>query len=146
MRGYFGIGIEMGKNPFNLGSLWRSAENMGASFIFTIGGRYKPQKSDTGLAYRSIPLHEYKDFTSFMEGFPKKATLIAVDYIEGKSRPINNFVHPERAVYVLGGEDVGLSQECIQRSSYIVHINSKRCINVSCAGSILIYDRTVKNG
>ena len=34
---YFGIGIQNGKTPENLGVLWRTAQNMGASFIFTIG-------------------------------------------------------------------------------------------------------------
>ena len=34
---FFGIGIFNGKTPENLGVLWRSAQNMGASFIFTIG-------------------------------------------------------------------------------------------------------------
>ena len=28
--GYFGIGIENGKTPENLGVLWRSAQNLGA--------------------------------------------------------------------------------------------------------------------
>ena len=36
-QGYFGIGIQNGKTPENLGVLWRSAQNFGASFIFTIG-------------------------------------------------------------------------------------------------------------
>ena len=36
-QGFFGIGIQNGKTPENLGVLWRSAQNMGASFIFTIG-------------------------------------------------------------------------------------------------------------
>ena len=34
---FFGIGIQNGKTPENLGVLWRSAQNLGASFIFTIG-------------------------------------------------------------------------------------------------------------
>ncbi len=34
--GYFGIGIIHGKNSENLGTLWRSASILGASFIFTI--------------------------------------------------------------------------------------------------------------
>ena len=30
---FFGIGIQNGKTPENLGVLWRSAQNLGASFI-----------------------------------------------------------------------------------------------------------------
>lgn len=33
---YFGIGIQNGKTPENLGVLWCTAQNLGASFIFTI--------------------------------------------------------------------------------------------------------------
>ncbi|MBP93126.1 MAG: rRNA methyltransferase, partial [Flavobacteriaceae bacterium] len=32
---FFGIGIQNGKTPENLGVLWLSAQNLGASFIFT---------------------------------------------------------------------------------------------------------------
>lgn len=40
-RGYFGIGIYHTKNVLNVGTLWRSAHNFGASFIFTVGMRYR---------------------------------------------------------------------------------------------------------
>jgi tRNA (guanosine-2'-O-)-methyltransferase len=43
MRGYYGIGIENVKTAENVGTLWRSAYILGASFIFTIGKRYKKQ-------------------------------------------------------------------------------------------------------
>lgn len=36
-QGFFGIGIQNGKTP----------ENLGASFIFTIGNRYAKQACDT---------------------------------------------------------------------------------------------------
>lgn len=40
-QGFFGIGIQNGKTPENLGALWRSAQNLGASYIFTNGNRYQ---------------------------------------------------------------------------------------------------------
>ena len=46
-RGYFGIGVFHGKNEQNIGTLWRSANIMGADFIFTIGKRYSRQCTDT---------------------------------------------------------------------------------------------------
>ena len=46
-RGFFGVGIENTKTHQNIGTLWRSASIMGASFMFTIGKRYKKQASDT---------------------------------------------------------------------------------------------------
>jgi hypothetical protein len=36
-----------GKNANNLGTLWRSAFQLDAAFLFTVGGRYKAQATDT---------------------------------------------------------------------------------------------------
>ena len=52
---FFGIGIQNGKTPENLGVLWRTAQNLGASFIFTIGNRYDSQACDTKNSVKSIP-------------------------------------------------------------------------------------------
>jgi len=46
-RGFFGIGIQNIKTESNIGTLWRSANILGADFIYTIGKRYKKQSSDT---------------------------------------------------------------------------------------------------
>ena len=54
MRGYFGIGIQNAKTDENIGTLWRSAFIMGASFIFTIGKRYKKQATDTPKSWKNI--------------------------------------------------------------------------------------------
>ena len=40
-NGYFGIGICGGKTSENLGTLWRSAWQLGASYCFVIGSRFK---------------------------------------------------------------------------------------------------------
>lgn len=47
MSGYFEIGIFHSKTEQNIGTLWRSAYQLGASGIFTIGKRYKEMSSDT---------------------------------------------------------------------------------------------------
>ena len=62
---FFGIGIQNGKTPENLGVLWRTAQNMGASFIFTIGNRYAIQACDTQNAVKSLPYFHYKTFKNF---------------------------------------------------------------------------------
>eukprot|EP01062_Namystynia_karyoxenos_P040658 TRINITY_DN29627_c0_g1_i3.p1 TRINITY_DN29627_c0_g1~~TRINITY_DN29627_c0_g1_i3.p1 ORF type:complete len:382 (+),score=59.16 TRINITY_DN29627_c0_g1_i3:62-1147(+) len=51
--GFFGIGIVRGKTESNHGLLWRTAYQLGASFTFSIGARYK-QRGDGGSdTYRS---------------------------------------------------------------------------------------------
>jgi len=78
-RGYFGIGVYQPKTTENIETLWRSAHNFGAAFIFTIGARYKKQPSDTTKAEKHIPLIEYKDFDGFMANAPKDAKLVFIE-------------------------------------------------------------------
>lgn len=143
MRGYFGIGIYSVKTPDNVGGLWRSAHAMGASFIFTIGARYSFRRIDTTKAWKTVPLFQYDDFDSFIESFPKDCCLIAV---ENKGAcDLRGFTHPERAVYILGAEDNGLSDLILEKADAVIEIPSTYCLNVATAGSIVVYDRLCKS-
>lgn len=142
-RGYFGIGIEHHLSDHNIGTLWRSAYNLGASFIFTIGRKYKKQSSDTRKAYRSIPLFQYDDFEDFYNSFPKDCRLVGIE-ITDNSEDVTEFKHPERCVYLLGSEGQGLTQEAMEHCHFIVEIPTKHCINVAMSGTIVMYDRLTK--
>lgn len=73
-KGYFGIGIYGAKNSDNVGTLWRSSYQMGAQFVFTIGGRYQDQATDTLDTCTRIPLHELPDWSGFATFAPHGAT------------------------------------------------------------------------
>ncbi len=139
-RGYFGIGIYQTKTPANIGTLWRSAQNFGAAFIFTIGQRYRNQSSDTTAAPRHIPLYHYLDFDHFQAARPLDCLLIGVEQSDN-SQALESFDHPERAIYLLGAEDNGLPPPVIDRCQHVVHISTPMCLNVAVAGSIVIYHR-----
>lgn len=138
---FFGIGIQNGKTPENLGVLWRSAQNLGASFIFTIGNRYAKQASDTHNAVKSMPYFHYETFEDFYYHLPKGARLVGVEMTE-TAQPLEHFEHPRRCVYLLGAEDHGLSKIAIEKSHFLVQFTSKNSLNVAVAGSIVLYDRT----
>ena len=142
MRGYCGIGIYGTKTAANVGTLWRSAGLMGASFIFTVGRRYPKQASDTIKAWKHIPLWNYESLDDLRTPFD--CPLIGVEQV-AQSRPLPTFRHPERAVYLLGAEDTGLPDAVIDRCHSIVEIPSDRCLNVAVAGSIVLYDRLAKS-
>ncbi|WP_435414129.1 RNA methyltransferase [Polaribacter aestuariivivens] len=142
-QGFFGIGIQNGKTPENLGVLWRSAQNMGASFIFTIGNRYAKQACDTHKAVGAMPYFHYKTFEDFFENLPKGSQLVGVELHE-KSTQLETFVHPKRCVYLLGAEDHGLPKITIEKSHHLVKFKSELSLNVSVAGSIVMYDRQAK--
>lgn len=137
---YFGIGIQNGKTPQNLGVLWRSAQNLGASFIFTIGNRYNKQACDTHHAVKAIPYFHYDTFADFYKHLPKGALLVGVE-LDERAQALETFEHPRNCVYLLGAEDHGLSAEAIAKSHFLVKFDSPRSLNVAVAGSIVLYDR-----
>ena len=140
MRGYFGIGVYHPKTEMNIGTLWRSAQNFGASYIFTIGRRYQRQSSDTQGTTRHIPLFHHVTFEGFFEMLPYDAQLIGVEQDE-RSVDITSFKHPQRAVYLLGAEDNGLPPKVLDKCRAVVHIATPACLNVAVAGSIILFHR-----
>lgn len=144
LRGFYGIGIVGSKTPLNVGTLWRSAGSLGAAFIFTAGRRYPKQASDTIKAWRHIPLFEIDSADELFDHIPKDCVPVAVE-IAANSRPLKNYVHPERAVYILGAEDMGIPPRVLDRCRDIVQLPGEFCLNVSTAGSIVLYDRVSKS-
>jgi tRNA G18 (ribose-2'-O)-methylase SpoU len=142
-RGFCAIGIEHGKNVLNVGSLWRSADLLGAAFMFTIGRRYRRQASDTMKSWRSIPLFNFESLADLYAHLPYDTQLVGVE-LDGRARPLAGFLHPERAVYLLGSEDNGLGHDTLVRCGHIVQLPGRQSMNVSCAGSIVLYDRLAK--
>lgn len=137
---YFGIGIQNGKTPENLGVLWRTAQNMGANFIFTIGNRYENQACDTHRAVKAIPYFHYETFNDFFNHLPKGARLVGVELTDD-AEALETFSHPRRCVYLLGAEDHGLSKKAQEKSHFLIKFNSIKSLNVAVAGSIVMYDR-----
>lgn len=139
---FFGIGIQNGKTPENLGSPWRSAQNLGASFIFTIGNRYVKQSSDTHDAVKSIPYYHYNTFEDFFNSLPKGTRIVGVELNED-AQSLETFNHPRQCVYLLGAEDNGLTKLAIEKSHFLIKFKSQKSLNVSIAGSIVMYDRGI---
>lgn len=142
-RGYFEVGIFQPKTEENIGTLWRSAYQLGAAGIFTIGRRYKEQSSDTCKAWRHIPLRHYADFNDFQEHRAYSVPLIAVEF---GGIAVEQFTHPERGIYLLGSEDNGLPNSVTQSAQFHIALSTERTLsfNVAVAGSIVMYDRLVK--
>jgi tRNA G18 (ribose-2'-O)-methylase SpoU len=144
-RGFFAVGIDHGKTPANLGSLWRTADLFGAAFIFTIGHRYKQQASDTMKSWRHTPLFHFSDVTDLVEHLPYSCPLVGVE-LDPKACALGAFAHPTRAAYVLGAEDNGLTGSVMRACHALVQLPGRHSMNVACAGSIVIYDRFSKGG
>lgn len=143
MRGFFAIGIENGKTSYNIGTLFRSADLFDAAFIFTVGRRYKRQPSDVLKSWRHMPLFNFTDLNDLYSHLPYGCMLVGVE-MKPEAISINSYKHPQRACYLLGAEDNGLSSEAQKRCNQLVVLPGRRSLNVSVAGSIVIFDRWSK--
>lgn len=139
-RGYFGLAFHFPKTSTNVGSLWRTADVLGCDFFAIIGNRIKNQASNTMRSERHIPLFVYRDFDDFYAHLPYNTQLVGLE-MGASAIPLEEFEHPERAVYLLGSEDNGLP-ECVQgRCHHVVKLRGEMSLNVAVAGSIALYDR-----
>ena len=143
-RGFFEIGIYHPKTAHNIGSLWRSAYQLGALGLFTICNRYGRQASDTLKSTRHIPYRHYECFELFYKALPHDCQLVGV---EMGGVPLSGAKHPERAIYLLGAEDHGLPAQIIECCHKLISIESVRTesFNVAVAGAIVMYDRLRKS-
>ena len=144
-NGFYGIGIVHGKHDHNIGTLWRSAYIMGAAFIFTVGRPCKPQTSDVVSAWTRIPLYHYDSIDDLKNHLPYSTRLVAVE-LDEQSTPLESFTHPDRAVYILGNEKNGLPEPVLSACHDIVQLPGSLSLNVSVAGSIVLYDIVAKRG
>jgi len=155
-RGYFGIGIYHAKYGVNVGTLWRSAWLMGASFIFTIGERFPEvayrnivhadhalgQQSDTPKTHKHIPYMRFEDIEDMRQTMPL-IDIVAVE-LDARSVPLFGFHHPKRCAYLLGAEDHGLPPSVLEECAAVVQLPGDYSMNVSACGTVVLYDRLAK--
>jgi hypothetical protein len=143
--GYFGIGVIRGRRAESLSVLWRSAYQLGAAFVFTIGARHAPvmESEDCQIAFRSIPLWRFDDWDDFMKSSPFAAPIVA---LEMGGSPLETFNHPRCCIYILGSEEDGLPKSLLQTCPHVVEIPTVRArsFSIAAAGSIVLYDRLAK--
>lgn len=143
MRGYFAIGIYGCKTRQNIGSLWRSANLYGAAFVFTIAERYSKKRhggcADTMNTPSHIPLLHFSSLDSLKESLTD-CPLVGVELHE-RATLIDQAKHRERACYLLGAEDNGLSREALEACHYLIQLPGAFSMNVACAGTVVMHDR-----
>ncbi|MDO9084599.1 MAG: TrmH family RNA methyltransferase [Anaerolineaceae bacterium] len=137
---FFEIGIFAPIHNENIGTLWRSAFQLGAAGIFVIGKWRKSQASDTAKTRLEIPFRNYLNWENFLHHRPIGTKLIGIE-IGGE--PLATFQHPAQGLYILGSEANGLPDYVQKKCDYIIHIEALRnaSYNVAVAGSIVMYLR-----
>ena len=142
-EGFFGIGLLNSEDALNIGTLWRSAYILGASFIFTIDRRYKKQSSDVVKAWSKIPLYHYDTFEDLKANLPFSTVIVGVEMSEG-AVPLSKYEHPLQAAYLLGGERTGLPPAIRRQCHSTVVLPGNFSLNVAVTGSLVLYDRISK--
>ena len=141
MRGYFGIGIEGLSKPMNAGSLFRTANAFGASFVFTVNADMKVREAyqaDTSRTFKNVPYYDWAALDDMI--LPKGCPLVGVELVDDAVN-LPEFRHPKTAAYVLGRERGSLTPEMMARCDHIIKIPTEFCINVAIAGALVMYDR-----
>lgn len=142
-QGFFAIGIYKHKTEHNIGTLWRSAYILGASYIFTVGKRYKKQASDVLKTWTRIPQFHYTEIDDLLNNIPRDCRLVGIE-IDDRAIPLKDFEHPKRAIYLLGAEDNGLPPEVLEKCHFIVRLPGNTSLNVGVTGGIVAHDRISK--
>lgn len=75
---------------------------------------------------------------------PKGTQLVGVK-LDQNATDLETFEHPRRCAYLLYAKDNGLSKAAIAKFHYLVTFKSEKSLNVSVAGSIVLYDRGLNN-
>lgn len=140
--GYAAIGLHHPKVLRNVGGVLRAAYCFGAALVAVSGTRYRVQSTDTGNAYRHLPLLQVDDLRSVI---PYDCIPVAVERRDD-AIPLPDYDHPERAFYVFGPEDGDLGATVLNWCRDVIVIPSQDSLNLAAAVNIVLYDRTAKHG
>ena len=133
-RGWFGIALYEPKIEANLGTIMRSVVVFGAAFVALINARYQRMAMDTVDAQKQLPVLYFQDWAHFTESM-RHYPLVGVEV--GRGVTLQQFRHPEQAVYVFGGEDRTLPVPC---STY-THLETGFCLNLGIVVNLVMYTR-----
>lgn len=137
------IGLTNPKSPVNVGLVMRASGCFGVDAVFYTGERYDraaPFNTDTQNASLSIPL-------TWVQSLPgdlaDSTQVVCVELVEG-AIPLNEYQHPDKALYIFGPEDGSIHQTVIDQADAVVFIPTNGSLNLAAAVNVLLYDRRAK--
>jgi tRNA(Leu) C34 or U34 (ribose-2'-O)-methylase TrmL len=74
---------------------------------------------------------------------PLGCTPVAVELVEG-ARPLPEYTHPDRAIYIFGPEDGSLSEDVRGWCEETIYIPTEGCMNLAATVNVVLYDRMAK--
>ncbi len=129
------------KNPGNVGSLIRLADNVGCEELFLLDDeilkREASIKKTAGLSYKNVQVHQVSS-ERFFELIPAGYTTCAIE-TAGHSVNIFNTNLPEKIAFVLGSESHGLPPDLLGRCQQIIHIPmTGKCVSMNVSHALAV--------
>lgn len=131
------------RSPFNLGSIFRTAEAMGAESVFVSPLCVPPDhpkalRSGMGcietLGWQKKSLDELEEYA--------KENEIPIFVLETGGTPLEDFKFPQKGICIIGSEELGVSPQALKKASYgrvtIPMKGLKASLNVGVAFGILM--------
>ena len=126
------------RSPFNLGSIFRTAEGMGAERVYISPGCVDPEQPRAVRSGMGCIETMGWDRIS-IEDLPQDVPVFA---LETGGTPIDEFKFPEKGICIIGSEELGVSPQALKRATYgtvtIPMIGLKASLNVGVAFGILM--------
>ena len=136
----FEVAVENLDHDFNIGSIVRTANALGARRVHVVGRR-RWNRRGAMVTDRYLPVDHRAQVSELVEHCAREGlTLVGVDNVEG-SIALETAVLPERACLVFGSEASGLSMDMRAACDVVVAITqrgSTRSMNVGHAAAIVM--------
>lgn len=126
---------------FNIGTVIRSANALGASKVYYTGNRKWDRRGAVGA--HNYTMVEYVEDISVLRN---DYSLIGLENCEG-SNDMRKFKWPKKSLMIVGEEGRGLSDGILELCDHVVSIpqfGSVRSFNAATASSIAMYDYVTK--
>lgn len=147
------IVLENIRSILNVGSIFRTADAVGAEGIFLCGYTPGPDNQLERLAKTSlgaestVPWQRYENALQCLDSLATKGYVtIALESAPGAYN-IFEIQAPEKYALIFGNEVEGVSKEVLARSNHMAHIpmyGSKESLNVAVAVGIAVYEMNHK--
>lgn len=127
----------------NVGGVLRTCSCLGVDNLVWTGKRVNPHDYDR--LPREERMRGYADVQWAqserpIDLFAKDVTPVAVEVVEN-AEPLNDFIHPDRAVYMFGPEDGSIPQVYRGLAHRFIKIPAYHCFNLSVAVGIVLSHR-----
>lgn len=154
------IFLQNPKTPANVGGVIRAASIFDAEQVWWSGdrvhdGRELSRMTGTSISRKKwrLPREERMKAYDVAWGVDEGAlarligegfTPVCVELVPG-AQLLPAYSHPEKAVYVFGPEDGGVSKGTRHACHDFVQIPGKHCLNLAAAVNIVLYTRAVRS-